>query len=126
MTQPRFEFQAEGEKVTFWLRVQPRARRERLMADPQGRLRLQVTAPPAEGRANEACVRYLARSLRLPASAPANRLPAPIQEQSSVATRTGTDNRRPATRKSADVFTFRACRMPTASITASIASNTTP
>lgn len=69
MTQPRFEFQAEGEKVTFWLRVQPRARRERLMADPQGQLRLQVTAPPAAGRANEACVRYLARSLRLPASA---------------------------------------------------------
>ncbi len=69
MTQPRFEFQAEGEKVTFWLRVRPRARRERLMADPQGRLRLQVTAPPVAGEANDACIHYLARSLRLPKSA---------------------------------------------------------
>ena len=39
------------------------------MADPQGRLRLQVTAPPVAGEANDACIRYLARSLSLPKSA---------------------------------------------------------
>ena len=39
------------------------------MADPQGQLRLQVTAPPVAGEANDACIRYLARSLRLPTSA---------------------------------------------------------
>ncbi len=31
-----------------------------------GELHLELRAPPAEGQANEACVRFLARALRLP------------------------------------------------------------
>lgn len=34
--------------------------------DAAGEWRLEIGAPPVEGRANEACVRYLARALRLP------------------------------------------------------------
>jgi uncharacterized protein len=61
-----FDFKIDRENVTFWLKVKPRSSRERLMADSSGDLRLETHAPPAEGEANEACVRFLARELRLP------------------------------------------------------------
>jgi uncharacterized protein len=60
------EFQIAGGNVTFWLRVKPRSRREALSVDSSGELRLEVSAPPLEGRANQACARFLARALRLP------------------------------------------------------------
>jgi len=59
-------FKAEGESVTFWLRVRPRATRERLTLDSSGEFRLDLHSPPAEGQANEACVYFFARALRLP------------------------------------------------------------
>jgi len=60
------DFKVEGESVSFWLRVKPRAARERLAVDASGELRLELHAPPVEGEANDACVRFLARALRLP------------------------------------------------------------
>jgi uncharacterized protein (TIGR00251 family) len=60
------EFQIERENVSFWLKVKPRSARERLTTDSSGELRLELHAPPAEGQANEACVLFLARALRLP------------------------------------------------------------
>jgi uncharacterized protein len=59
-------FQIERENVSFWLRVKPRAARERLTLDASDELRLDLHAPPAEGQANEACVLFFARALRLP------------------------------------------------------------
>jgi uncharacterized protein (TIGR00251 family) len=56
----------EGNAVTFWLRVKPRSSRERLRLDPAGELRLELHAAPTEGQANEACVEFFARLLRLP------------------------------------------------------------
>jgi len=60
------DFKVEGESVSFWLRVKPRAARERLTVDASGELRLDLHAPPVEGQANDACVHFLARALRLP------------------------------------------------------------
>lgn len=60
------DFHIERENVTFWLRVKPRAARERFAMDSAGELRLELHAPASEGRANEACVLFLARSLKLP------------------------------------------------------------
>ncbi len=60
------EFQVEGDNVFFWLRVKPRAGRERLHRSPSGEISLEVLAPPVEGQANEACVQFFARALRLP------------------------------------------------------------
>jgi hypothetical protein len=60
------EFQIERQNVSFWLRVKPRAARERLTVDASGELRLELHAPPTEGQANEACVHFFARALRLP------------------------------------------------------------
>ncbi len=60
------EFQVEGESVFFWLRVKPRAGRERLHRNSSGEICLDVLAPPVEGKANEACVQFFSRTLRLP------------------------------------------------------------
>ncbi|MBZ5669436.1 MAG: DUF167 domain-containing protein [Acidobacteriia bacterium] len=60
------DFKIERENVSFWLRVKPRAARERLTVDSSGQLCLELQAPPTEGQANEACVYFFARALRLP------------------------------------------------------------
>ena len=60
------DFNVEQETVSFWLRVNPRSTRERLTYDSSGELRLELHAAPAEGEANEACVYFFARALRLP------------------------------------------------------------
>ncbi len=56
----------DGNSISFWLKVKPRSQREGLRLDSSGQLRLEVSAPAAEGQANEACVRFLARALGLP------------------------------------------------------------
>ncbi len=61
-----FKFQLDRENVSFWLKVKPRSARECLGVDAAGELRLDLHAPPTEGQANEACVQFFARALRLP------------------------------------------------------------
>ena len=51
------------------VRVQPRARRTVLELTAQGGLKVAVTAPPEDGKANEAVIALLAQSWRLPKSA---------------------------------------------------------
>jgi hypothetical protein len=60
------DFKVEQESVSFWLKIKPRSARERLVYDSTGELRLELHAPPTEGEANEACVYFFARALRLP------------------------------------------------------------
>ena len=60
------DFKIERENVSFWLKVKPRAGRERLSLDSAGDVVLELKAPPVEGQANEACVRFFARALRIP------------------------------------------------------------
>jgi uncharacterized protein len=45
------------------VRVQPRARRDEIAGERAGALVVRVTAPPVEGRANEAVRRLLAKRL---------------------------------------------------------------
>jgi uncharacterized protein (TIGR00251 family) len=54
--------------VTFAVRVQPRARRNAIVGQFGEALKLALTAPPVDGRANEACVEFLAEVLGLPRS----------------------------------------------------------
>jgi len=60
------EYQIQNATVTFWLWVKPGSRRERLGLASSGELRAEVSAPATRGQANQACVRFLARTLRLP------------------------------------------------------------
>ena len=60
------DFQISGESVSFWLKVKPRASRERLTLDASNEFRLELHAAPTEGQANEACLRFFARALRIP------------------------------------------------------------
>lgn len=63
-------FRWEGEDLVISVRVQPRARRDEL-ADARGdalggELKVRITAPPVEGKANEHLIRYLADSFGVP------------------------------------------------------------
>ncbi|WP_419164050.1 DUF167 domain-containing protein [Candidatus Palauibacter sp.] len=51
------------------VRVQPRAGRTEVAGAHGDALRVRVAAPPVDGAANRALVRFLARRLRLPRSA---------------------------------------------------------
>lgn len=52
-----------SDRATIRLRVQPGAKRDAIREFAGGVLRVSVTAPPLEGRANEAVIRFLAEIL---------------------------------------------------------------
>jgi len=51
--------------VLLLVRVQPRACRSEIVGEQAGRLRVRVTSPPVDGRANRDLCRLLAKSLRV-------------------------------------------------------------
>ena len=53
----------EGGALTLELLVQPRASRTRVVGEHDGRLKLQLAAPPVDGEANAALVEFLADAL---------------------------------------------------------------
>jgi uncharacterized protein (TIGR00251 family) len=52
--------------VSFTVKVHPRARRTGVTGALGDALKLSLTAPPAEGRANQACVEYFAGLFHVP------------------------------------------------------------
>jgi len=54
--------------ATFAIRVQPRARKNAITGELGDALKLSLTAPPVDGRANEACIEFLADLLDVPRS----------------------------------------------------------
>jgi uncharacterized protein (TIGR00251 family) len=55
--------------VSFRVRVQPRASRDSVGGEWDGALRVRLTAPPVDSKANEALCRLLAKYLKVPAGA---------------------------------------------------------
>ncbi len=51
------------EGVSFALRVQPRASRNAVVGEVGDALKISLTAPPVEGKANAACIEFLAELL---------------------------------------------------------------
>lgn len=49
--------------------VQPRSSREAVVGVHDGALKVALTAPPVDGKANEALCRFVAKALRLPKTA---------------------------------------------------------
>jgi uncharacterized protein len=54
------DLQEKGGAVTFRVRVQPRASRDGVAGEHNGAIKLRVSAPPVDGKANEACRRLIA------------------------------------------------------------------
>ena len=54
--------------ATFAVKVQPRARKHAITGQVGDALKLALTAPPVEGKANAACIEYLAELLDVPRS----------------------------------------------------------
>ena len=57
-----------SEGITFQVRVHPRAKKNAITGELGDALKLSLTAPPVEGRANEACIEFFAQLLRVPRS----------------------------------------------------------
>jgi uncharacterized protein (TIGR00251 family) len=55
--------------VAFSVRVTPRASRDAIEGEYQGALKVRLTAPPVDDRANDALRRLLAQHLKVPVSA---------------------------------------------------------
>jgi uncharacterized protein (TIGR00251 family) len=51
--------------ATFTVKVQPRARKNAITGELDGALKLALTAPPLDGKANAACIEFLANLLRV-------------------------------------------------------------
>lgn len=51
--------------VTFAVKVHPHARKNAVTGELRDALKLSLTAPPIEGRANQACVEFLAKLLKV-------------------------------------------------------------
>lgn len=56
-------FRETGEGVTFGVKVIPRAKRDEIVGVENGVVKIRLNAPPVEGKANEALVRFLAERL---------------------------------------------------------------
>ncbi|MFZ0635937.1 MAG: DUF167 domain-containing protein [Candidatus Acidiferrales bacterium] len=55
--------------VVFVVRVQPRASRDAIAGEFEGALKVRLTAPPVDDRANDSLRRFLAARLNIPFSA---------------------------------------------------------
>jgi uncharacterized protein YggU (UPF0235/DUF167 family) len=62
-------FRVEGLRVTFQAKIKPRAPRDRMYVDRNGRVRIDLRAVPENYEANDDLVRFLARGLRIPKDA---------------------------------------------------------
>jgi uncharacterized protein (TIGR00251 family) len=58
-----------GEAVSIAVKVHPRAKRDGISGMHGDAVKLDLAAAPVDGRANEACIRYLATLLKVPRSA---------------------------------------------------------
>jgi uncharacterized protein (TIGR00251 family) len=52
--------------ATFAVRVQPRAHKNAVTGEMGEAMKIALTAPPVEGKANDACVAFLAELLNVP------------------------------------------------------------
>lgn len=55
--------------MTLRVRVIPRAAKNALAGEREGALLVRLTAPPVEGAANDALLRFLSKALQVPRSA---------------------------------------------------------
>ena len=54
--------------VAFAVKVHPRAKKNAITGELGDALKVSLTTPPVEGRANEACIEFFAKLLKVPRS----------------------------------------------------------
>jgi uncharacterized protein len=54
--------------VTFAIKVHPRAKKNAITGELGDAVKVALTAPPVEGKANEACIEFFANLLKVPRS----------------------------------------------------------
>ena len=54
--------------ATFAIKVHPRAKKNAIAGEADGALKLSLTAPPIDGKANDACIEFFAKLLKVPRS----------------------------------------------------------
>jgi uncharacterized protein len=54
--------------ATFAVKVHPRAKKNAINGELGDALKVSLTAPPVEGKANDACIEFLASLLKVPRS----------------------------------------------------------
>jgi uncharacterized protein len=54
--------------ATFAVKIHPRAKKDAITGEVGDALKLSLTAPPIDGRANEACIEFFANLLKVPRS----------------------------------------------------------
>jgi uncharacterized protein len=54
--------------ITFGIKVHPRAKKNAISGAIGDALKVSLTTPPIEGRANEACIEFFAKLLKVPRS----------------------------------------------------------
>jgi uncharacterized protein (TIGR00251 family) len=54
--------------ATFAVKVHPRAKKNVITGEVGEALKLSLTAPPADGKANQACIEFFAKLLKVPRS----------------------------------------------------------
>jgi uncharacterized protein (TIGR00251 family) len=52
--------------ITFSVRVHPRAKKDAISGRVGDALKLSLTSPPVEGRANQACIEFFAKLFKVP------------------------------------------------------------
>jgi len=52
--------------VTFAVKVHPRAKKNAITGEIGNGLKVSLTTPPVEGRANQACIEFFAKILKVP------------------------------------------------------------
>ena len=57
-----------GSSASFQIRVQPRAKKNAITGEVGDALKLALTAPPVDRKANEACIEFFAKLLKVPRS----------------------------------------------------------
>ena len=54
--------------VTLSVKIHPRAKKDAITGTLGGALKVSLTAPPKDGKANDACIEFLAKLLKVPRS----------------------------------------------------------
>jgi uncharacterized protein len=54
--------------VSFAVKLHPRAKKDGITGETGDALKLSLTAPPTDGRANQACIDFFAKVLKVPRS----------------------------------------------------------